>query len=101
MPAAFDNVRPSACIAPDLPVWLIFRNRVKLCPGKDISLYQKRNLAAHTEGRFAVVTKRGAGGDGRWRARLKRGTFFATFFLACLAAMELEGPNCQYRRQPG
>jgi hypothetical protein len=26
-----------------------------------------------------------------WRTRDKRGTFAATFFLACLAAMELEG----------
>src|SRR3954447_14582769 len=33
--------------------------------------------------------------------KLKRGTFSATFFLACLAAMELEGLVLEKIEQPG
>ena len=33
--------------------------------------------------------------EGSIRAKLKRGTFVATFLLACLAALELEGFNLE------
>ncbi len=66
-PAAF--ALPSRLICPS--VW--FSEIVSSPAKKNISLYQKRKSgvgfvhpAAHTEGRFAIVTKRGAGGDGRW-----------------------------------
>jgi hypothetical protein len=45
--------------------------------GRAFSRYYGANAFAETE---ASITN-----------KLKRGTFSATFFLACLAAMELEG----------